>query len=344
MGKMDVVRQENAGQWNRCLWGYLRYHVKWLFAVLLCGVMMTAIMILNRIPNEEILYGMLLCVVFLLMVALLDFTRYHRKYQMLQEFAYDVTVSLEKMKNTDEPVEAAYQTLITKLFEENMRRCNESLQREQGMMEYYTMWVHQIKTPIAALKLLLEQEGTEGGNAAEQAEKLQELFRIEQYAEMALQYMRLESESSDFVIKRTDLDAMVREAVHKYARQFIRKKISLDYDAVNQVVLTDEKWLVFVIEQILSNAIKYTRKGRISIYMESGNLVIADTGIGIRREDLPRVCEKGYTGYNGHADKRSTGIGLYLCSRILKKLGHTLTITSEEGKGTRVAVGFPDEQ
>ncbi len=108
--------------------------------------------------------------------------------------------------------------------------------------------------------------------------------------------------------------------------------------------LTDEKWLGFVAEQLLSNALKYTHRGKISIFMENEKLVIADTGIGIRSEDLPRVCEKGYTGYNGHADKRSTGIGLYLCSRILGKLGHSLEITSEEGVGTRVMIGFPEHE
>ena len=107
--------------------------------------------------------------------------------------------------------------------------------------------------------------------------------------------------------------------------------------------LTDEKWLGFVIEQLLSNALKYTHEGSITIGMEEGRLTITDTGIGIRAEDLPRVCEKGYTGYNGHANQKSTGIGLYLCSTILKKLGHSFTITSQEGTGTRVMIGFPEE-
>ena len=108
-------------------------------------------------------------------------------------------------------------------------------------------------------------------------------------------------------------------------------------------MLTDEKWLGFVIEQLLSNALKYTHEGSITIGMEEGRLTITATGIGIRAEDLPRVCEKGYTGYNGHANHKSTGIGLYLCSTFLKKLGHSFTITSQEGTGTRVMIGFPEE-
>ena len=158
---------------------------------------------------------------------------------------------------------------------------------------------------------------------------------------MALQYTRLDSETTDFLIQRYNLDDIVREAVRCYARLFIRKKISLNYQPLQVQVLTDEKWLEFVIEQVLSNAVKYTPKGSVSICMEgSSTLVIEDTGIGIRKEDLPRVCEKGYTGYNGHTDKRSTGIGLYLSKRILEKLSHTIEIESEMGVGTRVKIGL----
>lgn len=198
------------------------------------------------------------------------------------------------------------------------------------------MWVHQIKTPIAAMRLLLQAEDT-----PQNREMAEELFQIEQYVEMALHYTRLDSESSDFLIQWYELDGIVREAVRKYARVFIRKKINLNYQPLKVQVLTDEKWLEFVIEQILSNAVKYTQKGTVSIYMEDERtIVIEDTGIGIRPEDLPRVCEKGYTGYNGHTDKRSTGIGLYLCKRILKKLSHSIEIDSELGKGTRVKIGL----
>ncbi len=153
----------------------------------------------------------------------------------------------------------------------------------------------------------------------------------------------MESESSDLVIKRHSLDKIVKQAVKKYAKSFIRKKIKLNYDDLNCAVITDEKWLVFVIEQVLSNSLKYTSTGSISIYMDkelSETLVIEDMGIGIQQEDLPRVFEKGFTGYNGHSDKKSTGIGLYLCKMIIKKLSHTINIESTIGKGTKVKIGL----
>lgn len=322
-----------------CFFSYIKHNFRYLLIILLWGIVMASVMALNEVPEGEIFYGILLCVFFLFVAGITGFCNYIKKYRSLKAAEDTVMVSVENLPEAKGAVEEEYQILIRLLLEDKNRLEDEGIRKQRDLKEYYTMWVHQIKTPISALKLL-QQENAESEHQAEEA---QELFRIEQYVEMALQYMRLDAESTDFILKKTELDTMIREAVHKYARQFIYKKISLHYESVDTSVLTDEKWLEFVIEQLLSNAVKYTTKGVVSVYMEDGRLVIADTGIGIRSEDLPRVCEKGYTGYNGHVDKRSTGIGLYLCSRILKKLGHTLTITSEEGKGTRAVIGFPEE-
>lgn len=174
--------------------------------------------------------------------------------------------------------------------------------------------------------------------------RLEQLQSVEQYVEMVLGYLRLESPSSDYVIRNYALDDIVRQAVRKYASQFIRRKLRLEYTPLNVSVITDEKWLLFVIEQVLSNALKYTRSGSVSVTLEAPKtLCIRDTGIGIAPEDLPRVFEKGFTGSNGRTDKRATGIGLYLCRRILEKLGHTIAITSEVGVGTTVRIGLAQD-
>ena len=146
---------------------------------------------------------------------------------------------------------------------------------------------------------------------------------------MVLGYLKIDGTSSDLLLQNYSLLDIVRQSVRKYAYMFIRKNIILELKEMNCTVLTDEKWLVFVIEQILSNALKYTSSGKISIYMEDTEeklLIIEDTGIGIAEEDLPRVFEKGFTGYNGRMDKKATGIGLYLCKKILDKLSHKITI------------------
>ena len=194
------------------------------------------------------------------------------------------------------------------------------------------MWTHQIKTPIAAMRLLLQEEDTPLSR-----EMQSELFQTEQYVQMALQYLRMEKMTSDLVFARYDLDALIRQAVRKYAPLFIRRKIILSYEPVHCEVLTDEKWLVFVLEQLLTNASKYTKEGgSVRIGKENGLLVLRDTGIGIRPEDLPRIFEWGYTGYNGRLDKRSTGVGLALVKQVMEMLGNKMEIRSVLGEGTEV--------
>ena len=204
--------------------------------------------------------------------------------------------------------------------------------------------MHQIKTPIAALRVLIQvYEDSENKDLMRLVRDMKlEIFKIEQYVEMVLTYLRMETMSSDLVFEVCSLDAAVRQAVRKYSQMFILQKIRLQYNPTERKVLTDEKWLVFVIEQLLSNALKYSRpgEGRVSVYIEKEELVIEDNGIGIYPEDLPRVFEKGFTGYNGRRDKKSTGIGLYLCRSVTDKLKHGLRIESEPGKGTRVFLNF----
>lgn len=199
-------------------------------------------------------------------------------------------------------------------------------------IDYYTTWVHQIKTPIAAMRMILQGEDTK-----ESRELLAELFRIEQYVEMVLCYFRARRIVDDFVFQSYSLDAIIRQAVHKYAPQFVRKRIRLEYAGTDATALTDEKWLLFILEQLLSNAIKYTKQGTVRISVDQNKLLtVSDTGIGIAPEDLPRIFDKGFTGYNGRADKKSTGLGLFLCKQAAGKLSIPIRIRSKVGEGTTV--------
>lgn len=321
----------------KILCSYIKENGKWLGMLLGLGVVLGTDMRLNQIPIQEIGYGIgIYLFVFLGMLGW-DFSKFYRRYLELKEIERRVTISLDGLVEPANLLEEEYQNLLQILTEDKRNSQTEIRRRNKELKEYYTMWVHQIKTPISALRFLLQEKNRE----FDLAEEMDELFQIEQYVEMVLQYMRLDSESTDFVLRRIDLDSVIREAVHKYARLFIRKKIRLDYTAVQMQVVTDEKWMCFVIGQILSNAVKYTSFGSVTINMEQeGVLAIKDTGIGIRAEDLPRVFEKGYTGYNGHTDKCATGIGLYLCKRILMKLSHEIWIESLEGEGTTVRIRF----
>lgn len=306
-------------------------------AWLVCACVTGLFFWLYGLPWETLGTLLLFEGVFSLGFALVDGIRYARKYWTLIHLQEEILVTAEHLPQESSLLEGAYLDLLRRLSREN-RRIRDKAQRElSDMVEYYTMWVHQIKTPIAAMDLLIQTE-PDGRSAAMEME----LMKISQYVEMVLQYLRLDSESSDFVLRPCALDAVIRQTVRKYAKLFILKRIRLDFQETKATVLSDEKWLSFLLEQLLSNALKYTPSGgTISLAMEPGEvLVIGDTGIGIAPEDLPRVFEKGYTGGNGRSDKKATGIGLYLCRRVAGQLGHSLAIASRLGEGTQVRLGF----
>lgn len=193
---------------------------------------------------------------------------------------------------------------------------------------------HQAKTPLAPSGLLLQEEHPDR-NALEQS-----LFQAQQYVDMALQYQRLNDSANDLLLRRCSLERIVKQAAKEVSTLFIYKKVGLVLGDLKKEVLTDSKWLQFVVAQLLTNAVKYTPSGSVSVWCEGEVLYIRDTGIGIRPEDLPRIFEWGYTGCNGHKQSRSTGIGLNLCKRALGMLGHTIVIRSQPGCGTTVEVGL----
>lgn len=215
--------------------------------------------------------------------------------------------------------------------QEKRESAERDLKRElEDAKRYYALWSHQIKTPLSALRLLCQEE-----EADRRAMEL-ELLKAEQYVEMALQYQRMAGGTGDLVLKEYEVEQLVKQAVKKTAPLFIYKKLGLEIGELVGTVVTDEKWLGFVLEQVLTNAVKYTKQGSVSVYQKGEELVVEDTGIGILPEDLPRVFEWGYTGFNGRADKHSTGIGLSLCRQMMERLEHGIRLESEPGVGTRV--------
>lgn len=290
---------------------------------------------LYGLPGEGLVYTLVLWAAGFSVLGGVDFFRFRRCHRDLEKLHKEILVTAENLPRPGCLIEEDYQSLL-RLLESTLRE--RQAQADQAMADqlaYYTLWVHQIKTPIAAMDLLLQQG--ERGPAAQA-----ELFKISQYVDMALQYVRLDGTTRDLHLSQVSLDQVIRQVVRKYAKLFILKKIRLDFRETGLTVLSDEKWLAFLLEQLLSNALKYTPEGgQVAIFGEPREiLVIADTGIGIAPEDLPRVFERGFTGQNGRLDKKATGIGLYLCRRVTELLGHTLSITSAPGKGTQVRVGL----
>ena len=280
-------------------------------------------------------YGFLLSGVMILMALLLDYRTFREKHKQLKALLYQEYLHEEHFPDTCHLLEKDYQNLLEKLCERIQEMEIETKKSQEEMNQYYTIWAHQIKTPISGLRLMLQQSDDPGKKNMEL-----ELLRIEQYVQMVLSYLRMKDMNNDLQIERKNLDGIICQAVRRYSRFFIGKHLTLQYEPIQDWVLTDEKWLEFVLEQLISNAVKYTpRGGTIRIYSkEPGVLVIEDTGIGIRKEDQPRVFERGFTGLNGRNQKRATGLGLFLCRRICEKLSHKISIQSEEGKGTAVTV------
>lgn len=307
----------------------------WLFACLLFPLLE----VLNYKTLRSAGYGVIVYSFCLLLYGIVDFILFYRRHAAL--------VMTEDLKSLyefplplpEDQIERDYQTLLATLYGKINDALGQAEQKSSMQMEYYTTWVHQIKTPISALRLLLQQEKANGVRTSQME---QELFKIEQYSNMVLQYLRIEDMSNDLVLTDCALDGLVKQVIRKYSSLFILKKLTLKYEEITASVLTDEKWLSVILEQLLSNALKYTNEGFIHIFFDASEhaLVIEDTGIGILSEDTSRIFERGFTGHNGRLNGQSTGLGLFLCKRAADRLGHTLRVTSQVGKGTQVRVIF----
>lgn len=318
-------------------WKYLKEHLRGLCMYAGTACIFAVVFYLYNIPADAVEYAFLLTFIWMAAFAAADFVKYKRRHLELVELERRLKAQWEELPPPKSLIEEDYQQILEDVYSRKLEIESSADMARQDMMDYYSLWVHQIKTPISAMRVLLQSwENNVPDNSKEVRTLKMELFKIEQYVEMVLSYLRMESISSDMVLQWYSADDIVKQAVRKYSQLFILQKISLHLKPMDQMVLTDEKWLVFVIEQIISNALKYTKKGSISIYSENDCIVIEDTGIGIQEEDLPRVFEKGFTGFNGRTDKKSTGIGLYLCKTVIDKLNHDIRIESEVGKGTKV--------
>ncbi len=341
---------------------YFKQRRKEIFVFCLFSLVFLCAFLLYHLPAGAVLYPAFVCMVSGLVLLAFDMRQRWQRHCHLRELR---VLPPELQNDFPRPAsweEEDYQQIICRLCEGQKRLETEKDVRYSDMIDYFTVWAHQIKTPIASMRLNLQNQDSEFARRI-----LEDLARIEQYVEMVLGYLRLDSDFTDYVFQEYDLDEIVKQAVKKFAGQFIRKKLQLDYKPLHTKVITDEKWLQFVLEQVISNSLKYTESGRIIIELEAGScgnnpaegegleecvgrkeeeavLCIRDTGIGIAPEDLPRIFEKGYTGYNGRSDKKASGIGLYLCRRICSNLGHVITANSSMESGTAIRIRFITRQ
>lgn len=315
---------------------YIKQRRRGILVGILFLCIFTVSFVLYGLPVRAVAYPAILCFAVMIVFAILDYQRARKKHYRLTRMQDFSDVVAEKLPAVDGLDDEDYQFLLESLQRQYRTALLEHQKAYAEMVDYYTVWAHQIKTPIASMRLTLQNEDTTLSR-----QLTNDLFRVEQYVEMVLTFLRLNSESTDYFIREYDLDEIIRQAVKKFSGEFISRKIRLIYEPVHTTVLTDEKWLSFVIEQVLSNALKYTPRGSITISLEPDKrLCICDSGIGIAPQDLPRIFQRGYTGYNGRVDKKASGIGLYLCKRICERLGHDIEAKSKMDEGTTIIINL----
>ena len=290
---------------------------------------------------RELRYTLILCGAICLIAAAVSLIVLRRKLKTLQSAARHLPEEPSSLPAAHSPAEAAWREL-TEAYQAQVRELEGRMREDaRETADYYTLWLHQIKTPLAALNLLAESPGEPDRRLLRQ-----ETLKIEQYAAIALDYQRLQSIHSDLHLTHVPLYPLCCQAARRLRPLFQYGQISLTLEPFDGDALTDSKWLLVVITQVLTNALKYTPPGgHITIRQtKPGVLTVEDTGIGIRPEDQARVFDRGFTGQTGRGQEKSTGIGLYLCKRICDELGHGIALTSQVGEGTRVTLDLRREQ
>lgn len=320
---------------------YLKSRIKVIVMLVVIAIVQLVVFYLYSVPVAPVIYSVEVLSFMLAVAVVFDYMSFYRRHKALKHSLSCDEIFQVELYDTSDAIEDDYQQLLTKVLTQKYQ-ANELREKSMAdLRDYYATWAHQIKTPISAIDVLLQAENEP--DKIDLKELKRQLFNIDFYVDAVMNYLRLEDMSSDYVFEDCQVEKIVRKAVKKFAAQFIGKKISIELNNLDTNVKTDEKWLGFIIEQLISNAVKYTRNGgKISIYMkETFNsadriLVIEDNGIGITKEDIPRIFERGYTGYNGRMSKKSSGIGLYLCRKAADKLGISIAIESKLDNGTKV--------
>lgn len=323
---MGEYESRSSAVWKHCL----RKNRNLLLFLAITIFLNLAVFWLYGMNLEPFIYTTALILVIAALVILVDGIREGKRARERSRILASPVNNWNSMQEPRDLVEEDYQEMVRALGRSAEDLYTRFDNEQQDTLDYYTAWVHQIKTPIAVMRFQLNSEDTDQNRAL-----LSELFRIEQYVDMVLQYIRLGSKSNDLVIKEYNLDDLIRETIRKYASSFIQRRLRMDFQPTGRTIVTDKKWFSLILEQFLSNAIKYTQTGGITIRVDDQDrLCIIDTGIGIAEEDLPRIFDKGFTGKNGRIGQKSSGLGLYLAKRASDLLRRPVGVESRMGEGT----------
>ncbi|APC40109.1 sensor histidine kinase [Clostridium estertheticum] len=294
----------------------------------------------NRVLTSNVLYIIFVSFFMLIIYISID---YYVQFQHIKKLLF-VKDSEDKTPILPSPMDyrdEIYAQIIQMIYEDFMKMARVTETDFKENAEFMTAWVHEIKTPITTSKLLLESEEKGCDSLKEEIEK------IDDYVEKVLCYSRSNSFSQDYILSEVSINKLIKESIKKHSIIFIKKHIKLINKVPETLIIdTDKKWLLFIIDQLLSNSLKYTSNGGSIIFKHTEAekevlLIVEDTGIGIKSEDINRLFKKSFTGFNGRNENlKASGMGLYLSQKIAKKLGHYITLESEYGKGTKVIIHF----
>ncbi|MCG3087183.1 sensor histidine kinase [Sporosarcina cyprini] len=323
---------------------YIRYQKRLIALYLLIMLFVTIMLYVEptmSIHFTNLLYLHFVSVCFLMAYLAFDYYIIHKQYKSLTSRWSNGMFIREGVGNAKTYEQQLYLDFFQSIYNEHQQQLTATRQDKKESLEFMTTWFHDIKTPIAISKLILDQSKTQPETQSLQ----EEIARIERSVEQALYFSRTDHFAQDYVITKMELDQIVRSLVKQHAKEFIRRKIKIELQVQPLLVNTDPKWLHHILTELISNALKYTSsEGTVVIRSEEDSeeirLHITDDGIGIPQHDLGRVFQLGFTGTNGRTHSKSTGIGLYIAKKIADKLGHELTVDSQKGRLTTCTVHF----
>lgn len=324
------------------IFSYLATLKKSIIVYLLCTLSVALTIYLYELPLSLFLDTLLFSLVIIIIFGVYGFLSYRKTYKLYENMDQQVqNLSNEQINKLITPktdLDRMIIKLLQDILTEKKRLVLEQEVAYDELLNYYSLWSHQIKTPLSVLSLLAQTNNPNPKDIS------RELFKVDEYLRMMLHYLKMPTISQDLTFKKHSLEKMIHDSLKKYATFFIQKDLSLDLSISDTKITTDEKWFEFIFEQILFNALKYTTSGTITIYNTQNSLVISDTGIGILSQDLPRIFERGYTGFNGNVDKKATGLGLHMSQQIASHLGIVISIESVIDQGTTVTIIFPTKE
>lgn len=325
---------------------FLKEKIVLILLIIFSVISIEILLLTSKIELWMKIYIGIIPIVCVGIASVLEYYRKKRFYRHLEQQLQE----LEQQYLLSEVMEKP-EFLEGKLLKEILKQTGKSMLEnvntykhlQEDYKEYIELWIHEIKTPIAASKMIIENHKLEVTKSIEE-----ELGKIENYTEQALFYARSNSVEKDYIITKSSLKEIVNNAILKNKNSLLSNKVGLEIHDVDEIVYTDSKWTVFIISQILQNSIQYAKVGNGQIDISAKQkeekivLYIKDNGIGIPKGEITRVFDKGFTGSNGRiTGKKSTGIGLYLCKKLCDKLGLRLELDSEKDKGTEVRIVFP---